>query len=948
MEKAFRKTGIDIIGDAPWGTHLCQFYQTKKDLIDILVPYFKAGLENNEFCMWVTSEPLKVEDAKAALKKVVKNLDHFIKKGQIETLDYSEWCTKSGKFDANNVLQGWVEKENQALKRGYDGLRLSGNTFWLAKRDWRNFTDYEEEVNNVIGKYRMIAICTYSLAKCGSSEVIDVVSNHQFALVRREGEWVIIGSSERKRAEKTLQSSEANLRKIIEKNADGIFIVDRDGLVRYVNPATEALFGCKAEELIGELFGFPLTASEAMEIDIIRRDGGGIRVAEVHMVEMEWEEKNAYLASLRDITERKQAEEALRKSEEKYRTILETIEEGYFEVGIAGNFTFFNDSLSRLLGYSRDEMMGMNNRQYTDKENAQKLYQAFNRVYRTGEPTKRFDWGIIRKDGTKRYIEPSVSLIKNSSGQPIGFRGIVRDITERKLAEEVIKDSEERYRTAIENSNDGVAIVKGDFHLYVNQKLLEMFGYNHPEEIVGKPVSVTVHPDDRDRVMEITLKRQKGKDVPSKYEFKGIRKDGDIIYVEVSATKTTYRGEAVSLAYLRDITEHKRVEQEMMNLQDQLRQSQKIEAIGRLAGGISHDFNNLLTVIKGYSQLSLLEFKEGDPLRGNLEEINNAADRAADLTHQLLAFSRRQILEFKVIDLNTALRNLEKMLRRVIGENIELVIHLPEDLGGVKTDPGQIEQVIMNLAVNARDAMPEGGKLVIETANVELDEEYVRNHVAVKTGGYVMLAVSDTGVGMTPEVRDRVFEPFFTTKEEGKGTGLGLATVYGIVKQSGGNIWVYSELGKGTTFKIYFPRVDEPLDEISEKVTVGKELLRGSETILVVEDEEEVRRLTVRIFKELGYEVLEAGQGIDTFPVADEHKGPIHLLLTDVVMPKMSGRELAERLKPLYPKMKVLYMSGYTDNAITHHGVLEKGINYIPKPFTVDGLARKVREVLDK
>jgi PAS domain-containing protein len=290
MEKAFRKTGIDIIGDVPWGTHLCQFYETREDLVDILVPYFKAGLENNEFCMWITSEPLKVGDAKAALKKVVKNLDHFIKKGQIEIWNYSEWYIKSGKFDAKNVLQGWVEKENQALKRGYDGLRLSGNTFWLEEKDWRNFTDYEEEVNRVIGKYRMIAICTYSLAKCGASEVIDVVSNHQFTLVRREGKWVIIDSSEQKRAA-----------------------------------------------------------------------------------------------------------EALRESEERYRTILDNIEYGYYEVDMAGNLTFFNDPLCIILGYSRDEMMGMNNRQYMDKENAKKVYQAFNRVYTTGEPYIAFDWEIVRK-----------------------------------------------------------------------------------------------------------------------------------------------------------------------------------------------------------------------------------------------------------------------------------------------------------------------------------------------------------------------------------------------------------------------------------------------------------------------------------------------------------------------------------------------------------------------
>ncbi len=373
-----------------------------------------------------------------------------------------------------------------------------------------------------------------------------------------------------------------------------------------------------------------------------------------------------------------------------------------------------------------------------------------------------------------------------------------------------------------------------------------------------------------------------------------------------------------------------------------------MEAIGRLAGGIAHDFNNLLTVIKGYSQLSLLGFKEGDPLRGNLEEIKNAADKAADLTHQLLAFSRRQILELRVLDLNTLLQNLDKMLRRVIGEDIELVTILAEDLGRVKIDPGQIEQMIMNLAVNARDAMPYGGKLTIETANQELDEEYARVHVAVTPDRYVMLSVSDTGIGMTPEVRERVFEPFFTTKEKGKGTGLGLSTVYGIVKQSGGNIWVYSELGKGTTFKIYLPRVDEPLEERRVGREVKEGLPRGNETILLVEDDEEVRKLAVQVLVNQGYKVLEAPQGLDAFLICAEHDDPIHLLLTDVVMPKMSGRELAETLISLRPKIKVLYMSGYTDNAIVHHGILGEGMNYLQKPFSVKELSRKVREVLDK
>ena len=396
-----------------------------------------------------------------------------------------------------------------------------------------------------------------------------------------------------------------------------------------------------------------------------------------------------------------------------------------------------------------------------------------------------------------------------------------------------------------------------------------------------------------------------------------------------------------------EITERKQAEQEKEALEEQFRQSQKMEAIGSLAGGVAHDFNNLLTIIKGNSQLSLTEMKADDPLRENIEEIDKASDRAATLTRQLLAFGRRQILEMRVLDLNTTLRDLEKMLRRIIGEDVELVTFMAEDLGNVKADPGQVEQVIMNLAVNARDAMPKGGKLTIETANVGLDKEYARKHISVKPGSYVMLSISDTGIGMAPEVKGRIFEPFFTTKEKGKGTGLGLSTVYGIIKQSGGDIWVYSEPSQGTTFKIYFPRVDEPLDEVGKKGVEG-ELPRGNETILLVEDGEEVRKLAAQVLRKQGYKVLEASHGNDALLVCKQHEGPIQLMVTDVVMPGMSGCELAENLLSLYPEMKALYMSGYTDNTIAHHGILEPGLHYIQKPFSVEGLAIKVREVLDR
>jgi len=526
------------------------------------------------------------------------------------------------------------------------------------------------------------------------------------------------------------------------------------------------------------------------------------------------------------------------------------------------------------------------------------------------------------------------------------FNKMSRTIMEQQ--EEVFKYTRQ-LQTLSENAPFGMVMIgKDGVFKYINPKFRELFGYDLSDVPNGKTWFRKAYPDPAYRHHVISTwvddleSFSSGEKRPRTFTVTcngGTEKIINFIAVQLEA------GE--NLMACEDITEIRRAGEEKAALQEQLRQSQKMEAIGCLAGGIAHDFNNLLTVIKGYSQLSSIELKEGDPLRGNIDEIQNATDRAASLTRQLLAFSRRQVMEMKVLDLNTLLRDLEKMLRRIIGEDIELAIQPAEDLGRVKSDVGQIEQVIMNLAVNAKDAMPSGGKLTIETANVELDESYARSHVDVKQGHYVMFSVSDTGVGMSPEVRERIFEPFFTTKEKGKGTGFGLSTTYGIVKQSEGHIWVYSVQGKGTTFKIYLPRVNEPREAITEEI-LKEELPRGDETILIVEDEEEVRKLARKILEKQGYRILETLNGDDALLACETRKSPIHLMLTDIVMPGMSGSELARLLKPLYPEIRILYMSGYTDNAIVRHGALGKGVNYIQKPFTMEGLARKVREVLDK
>ena len=445
-----------------------------------------------------------------------------------------------------------------------------------------------------------------------------------------------------------------------------------------------------------------------------------------------------------------------------------------------------------------------------------------------------------------------------------------------------------------------------------------------------------------------------GLDVPFIVVSGSIGEDAAVALMKAGAHDYLFKGNLARLGTavereLREAEERRKrrqAEEALRRSEEQFRQAQKMEAVGRLAGGIAHDFNNLLTVITSYSDILLEDLAPQDPRCQDVEEIRKAAASGAGLTRQLLAFSRQQVLQPRVLDVNAVLANAEKLLKRLLGEDIELVTTLTPQLGAVKADPGQLEQVIMNLAVNARDAMPDGGKLTIETANADMDEASVRVHPYAKPGQYVMLAVSDTGSGMDEQTKARIFEPFFTTKEAGKGTGLGLATVYGIVKQSGGFIWVYSEPSHGTTFKIYLPRVDEPVEGLSVPSS-SAESLRGAETVLLAEDAAAVRTVARQVLERHGYTVLEAPNGEAALYLATKHHGPIHLLLTDVVMPGLGGRQLADQLRALRPELKVLYASGYTDDAVVRHGVLKPGIAYLQKPLTPEALARKVREVLN-
>jgi PAS domain S-box-containing protein len=518
---------------------------------------------------------------------------------------------------------------------------------------------------------------------------------------------------------------------------------------------------------------------------------------------------------------------------------------------------------------------------------------------------------------------------------------------ERKRAVEALREIEERFRQIYDEAPVGYhELDKEGRIIRVNRRELEMLGYKE-EELLGRPVWKFVVEEEMTR--QVIMAKIAG-DVSFHETFERTyrRKDGTTlpVLIEDRIIRDKKRRIAGIRSMIEDITERRRAEEALKKSEEQLRQWQRVEAIGRLAGGVAHDFNNLLMTIKGCSELLLGGLDPHDARREEVEEIRKAAERATALTRQLLAFGRRQVLQPQVLDLNEVVANMDRMLQRLIGEDIQLLTVLDPELWSVKVDPGQIEQVIMNLAVNARDAMPGGGKLTIETANVVLDEEYALRHVAVKPGPCVMLAVTDNGCGMDKETQSHLFEPFFTTKNKGEGTGLGLSTVYGIVKQSGGNIWAYSELGHGTTFKVYLPRVEEGVKAYRPKVapTVPP---GGPETILLVEDEEAVRTIVSKILQNKGYTVLEAHHGHEALQICKDYEGPIHLMVTDVVMPHMSGRELAERLTFLRPELRVLFMSGYPDNAIVHHGVLGAGTAFLQKPFALSALECKVRELLD-
>ena len=629
----------------------------------------------------------------------------------------------------------------------------------------------------------------------------------------------------------------------------------------------------------------------------------------------------------------------LSESQQVFRLISENAADMIAVVDVEGRRIYNSQSYERVLGYSPEDLQKSSAFEQIHPEDRERVREASLEARRTGAG-RTLEYRMRHKDGSWRVLESTARIIPSASGIPEKLVIVNRDITERKRAVEALRVSEASFRSVVEDAPYGIYQADDEGHfLRVNPALQRMLGYSTTDELQNVNLEKEIFRRLQDfRGMRETLHSH---DEFKELEIEWRKKDGTPITVRCSGRRVREEneGSAFHEVFAEDVTD-KRV------LEAQLRMAGKMEAIGRLSGGIAHDFNNILGVMIGYSQLLKRKMQSEPNLLEYADEIEKAGQRAASLTRQLLAFSRQQILTPTVLDLNTLVADMEKMLPRLIGEDIAVRIELGARLGTVRADRGQVEQVIMNLAVNARDAMPSGGTLLIETANRDLDELYARDHPGARLGRYVMLSVHDSGVGMDRETISHIFEPFFTTKELGKGTGLGLATVYGIVKQSGGYIGVDSHPGKGACFQVFLPRVNEPITRSSEILAPAPET-KSSETILLAEDSDPLRKLAKSLLEGHGFEVLAAQNGEEALDLARDHTGHIHLLLTDVVMPGINGRVLAERLLVARPGTKILYMSGYTDSFIAGHGVLDRSTNLLYKPFTEEKLIERVRGVLD-
>jgi len=664
--------------------------------------------------------------------------------------------------------------------------------------------------------------------------------------------------------------------------------------------------------------------------------------------EAEWkrvlEDARRRTAGLEQEAER--AREAAAVAEARFRSAFEQVAVGMSQIAPDGRFVRVNRRYCTITGYSAEDLLRLKTSDITHPDDLE-ADRRNTALLLGGEcPSLSWEKRYIRKDGSVIWVNLTGSVLRSPSGEPAHLIGVVEDVTARFNAQEALRQSEQRFRQVVEHAPFGIFVDVGLEFRYLNRAAAALFGAESPQQLMGSPVLDRVHPEDRAAVRERARQAFSGGEIP-KSQRRFLRLDGESFPAEVFPAAIVYDRQPASLILIRDRSQEERMEQERLRLEQRLHHAQKMESMGRLAGGVAHDFNNHLTVINGYCDMLLDELSPDDPLCEEVGEIRAAATRAASLTQQLLAFSRRQPAERRPLSLNTIVREHCHVLSRLLGDDIEVVEDLASDLWAVEADRDQIHQLLMNLAINARDAMPQGGRLTFRTANADIAAADGAAEPAaddVPPGPYVVLAISDTGTGMSPEVLARIFEPFFTTKPTGSGTGLGLSMVYGVVEQSGGFIRVDSRPGGGAAFRIYLPRSASTPEPSPAQRTAAPE--GGSETILLVEDQADLRRLALSLLRKYGYQVLEAADAAAALELARRHAGPIHLLLTDAIMPGMTGRELAERLQPSRARLKVLYLSGHSAEAFGREDSLRAPGTYLRKPFAPADLVAKVREAL--
>lgn len=1082
-----RHTGLNILGDVPWGTHFCQFYDSRQDLIDILVPYFKAGLENNEFCMWVTSEPLHAEEAKAALAAEVPEVGEYLRRGQLEILDYSQWYVLDGKFDAGRVLEGWVDRVEAAIRRGFDGLRLTGNTFWLEKPDWQGFTEYEATVDRVIGRYPMLALCTYSLARCGAIEVIDVVSNHAFALIKQSGQWQMIQSAERKRIEATLQRERRVLDGILEATDVMLVYLDPNFNFVAVNPAYAASCRMRPEDMIGKnhFALYPDAENEAI-FRRVRDTGEPVFYKDKPFVFPDQPERGitywdwsltpvkdhssaliGLVFSLRETTRYKQAENAVRESEERYRSLFSNMSEGFAlheiltdERGRPCDYRFLdvNPSFERLTGLKRAEVLGKRVREVLPGIELQWI-EAYGKVALTGEPVRfehfagplqrqyevfayspaerqfavvfvdisarkraeealqqQREWlrvtltsmgdaviatdkagritflnpvaaeltgwtegralgqpigdvfriidertheaaedivgrvlqegrvfslanhtALVTRDGLEVPIEDSAAPIRDSAGNVAGAVLVFHDVTEKRRAQqELVKASEQR-RLALQAAGLGAFDYRLDTgEVFWDERCRRMFGLPEGDHTRYTEAMDRIHPEDRPGFEEAVRRAMGGANGGAFYaEFRVLWSDGSVHWVashgrayfdEQAERRRAERFVGITM----DVTERRQAEQ-------RLRQAQKLESLGVLAGGIAHDFNNLLTSIMGTT--SLVMDAVAPEIAGQLQNVVSSAERAAHLTQQLLAYAGKGQFIVRDLSLTPFVREMADLLRLSIPKSVELRLDLQDGLPVVRMDPGQLQQVIMNLVMNAGEAIGDRGrgKLSVVTG---LDDVVIPFTDAlgseVSAGRYVYVEVSDNGPGIDEAAKARIFEPFFTTKFTGR--GLGLAAISGIVRSQKGALRVESQPGQGSTFRVSFPAA-----RTGDREAPGQSR-RG--TILVVDDEASVRAFVTLALRKHGYRVLEACDGSEALTFFDHEQEHLDLLILDIVMPIMGGHELLPEVMRRRPELKVILTSGYGESEVRRLCASYADAVFIQKPFTARTLTDMIETVL--